>query len=107
VQRCILAPGACGQSTPLYLNFKSWCEAEGHTFVMSTRAFARRMREKGFVEGKNSAMFWHGIRPRELNEFGGNEDNAALPAPEAQPPQVAQAATPPPPSPPISKDISH
>jgi putative DNA primase/helicase len=106
-QRCVLAPGACGQSTALFLNFKSWAEAEGNTLVMGTRAFARRMREKGFVSDKNSVMFWHGIRLRELNEFSVDDDVAASPEPGATEAPGAHAQAPhPPPQPPINKGIS-
>jgi putative DNA primase/helicase len=106
-QRCILAPGACSQSTPLYLSFQSWAKAEGNTFVMGTRAFARRMREKGFVPGKNSVAMWHGLRLREISESGEQDDGtASSPDPEAAEAPAVHAAAPPPPSPPISKDIS-
>jgi P4 family phage/plasmid primase-like protien len=102
-QCCVVAPGASCQSTPLYLSYRSWATSEGNTFVMGTRAFARRMKEKGFVPGKNSVAIWHGLRLRELNEA--RKPSAAPPEPDASAGD-STSAPPPPPSPPFSKDIS-
>jgi P4 family phage/plasmid primase-like protien len=70
-QKCILVLGARGLSTPLLLSFQAWTKAEGDTFITGTRIFAKRMKEKGFVQGKSGGtIYWHGIRLRTPEELG-------------------------------------
>jgi P4 family phage/plasmid primase-like protien len=103
-QNCLLAPGdKCGSSI-LLKDYQAWAKAEGNTFVMGRKIFARRMQEKGFVLGKsNGNKVVHGIRLRKPTD----PLDDPLDDPKFRPDQLdatePQAPTPPEP---ITKDIS-
>ena len=59
-ERCVSREGVSVGATPLYAEYQSWAQNNGHGAVSQT-AFGMKLRERGYSRVKQGTYRWHGI----------------------------------------------